>query len=105
MAPSQAGSWSVGKKVAVGFAAVVTLAVVISAVGIYGMRRVVAEEERLAAFRPYLGGAVWHGTATRLSDIYLQLFCDDSKAPRSQDLGYPTDRLAEQGYADMRIGQ
>ena len=36
--------------------------------------------ERLAQFRPYLGGAVWHGTATRRSDIYLQLFCDDSKA-------------------------
>ena len=36
--------------------------------------------ERLAAFRPYLGGAVWHGTATRLSDIYLQLFCDDPKS-------------------------
>ena len=35
--------------------------------------------ERLAEFRPYLGGAVWHGTATRLSDIYLQLFCDDPK--------------------------
>ena len=29
---------------------------------------------------PYLGGAVWHGTATRLSDIYLQLFCDDPKS-------------------------
>ncbi len=36
--------------------------------------------ERLAAFRPYLGGAVWHGTATRLTDIYIQLFCDDSKS-------------------------
>lgn len=36
--------------------------------------------ERLQAFRPYLGGAVWHGTATRFSDIYLQLFCDDSKS-------------------------
>lgn len=36
--------------------------------------------ERLAAFRPYLGGAVWHGTATRLSDIYIQLFCDDPKS-------------------------
>ena len=31
-------------------------------------------------FRPYVGGAVWHGTATRLSDIYIQLFCDDSKS-------------------------
>ena len=36
--------------------------------------------ERLVDFRPYLAGAVWHGTATRLSDIYIQLFCDDSKS-------------------------
>ena len=36
--------------------------------------------ERMAEFRPYLSGAVWHGTATRLSDIYIQLFCDDSKS-------------------------
>jgi len=36
--------------------------------------------ERMAKFRPYVGGAVWHGTATRLSDIYIQLFCDDSKS-------------------------
>lgn len=36
--------------------------------------------ERLQGFRPYLGGAVWHGTATRLSDVYLQLFCDDPKS-------------------------
>lgn len=36
--------------------------------------------ERLPSFRPYLGGAVWHGTATRLSDIYIQLFCDDPKS-------------------------
>ncbi len=35
---------------------------------------------RLAVYRPYLGGAVWYGTATRLSDIYLQLFCDDAKS-------------------------
>jgi hypothetical protein len=36
--------------------------------------------DRLAVFRPHLGGAVWHGTATRLSDIYVQLFCDDCKS-------------------------
>jgi hypothetical protein len=36
--------------------------------------------ERLDGFRPHLAGAVWHGTATRRSDIYLQLFCDDSKS-------------------------
>ena len=35
--------------------------------------------ERLASFRPHLGGAVWRGTATRLSDIHIQLCCDDSK--------------------------
>ncbi|MDP3251967.1 MAG: hypothetical protein Q8M77_08670 [Hydrogenophaga sp.] len=37
--------------------------------------------DRLQAFRPHLGGAVWQGTATRHSDIYIQLFCDDPKAP------------------------
>ena len=36
--------------------------------------------QRMADFRPHLAGAVWHGTATRLSDVYIQLFCDDSKS-------------------------
>lgn len=36
--------------------------------------------ERLAEFRPHLAGAVWRGTATRTSDIYIGLFCDDSKS-------------------------
>ena len=36
--------------------------------------------QRMAAFKPYLGGSVWHGSATRLSDIYLQLFCDECKS-------------------------
>jgi hypothetical protein len=36
--------------------------------------------ERLAEFRPHLAGAVWRGTATRLSAIHLQLFCDDAKS-------------------------
>lgn len=35
--------------------------------------------ERLADFEPLLAGAVWLGTATRHSDIYLQLYCDDPK--------------------------
>ncbi|HYF18245.1 MAG TPA: hypothetical protein VEA40_10290 [Ramlibacter sp.] len=43
-------------------------------------RHALAWMRRLAEFRPHLAGAVWHGTATRLSDIYLQLFCDDSKS-------------------------
>ena len=36
--------------------------------------------ERLAEFRPHLTGAVWRGTATRLNNIHLQLFCDDAKS-------------------------
>jgi hypothetical protein len=36
--------------------------------------------ERLAVFRPHLTGAVWRGTATRLNDVHLELYCDDSKA-------------------------
>ena len=36
--------------------------------------------ERLAAFRPFLTGAVWRGTATRLNDIHIELYCDDPKA-------------------------
>lgn len=36
--------------------------------------------ERMAAFRPHLAGAVWRGTATRLSTIHIDLYCDDSKA-------------------------
>ena len=36
--------------------------------------------ERMAAFRPHLSAAVWRGTATRRSDIHVELFCDDSKS-------------------------
>ena len=36
--------------------------------------------ERLEEFRPHLAGAVWRGTATRANDIFIGLFCDDSKS-------------------------
>jgi hypothetical protein len=36
--------------------------------------------ERLAAFRPHVTGAVWRGTATKLNDVHLELYCDDPKA-------------------------
>lgn len=36
--------------------------------------------QRLAEFRPHLAGAVWRGTATRLSAIHLDLYCDDTKS-------------------------
>ncbi len=37
--------------------------------------------QRLAEFRPHLSGATWRGTATRLSAVMLDLYCDDTKAP------------------------
>ncbi len=52
---------------------------------------------RLQPFRPHLGGAVWRGTATRNSDIYLQLFCDDSKSMEieliNQNLDYQVQQI------------
>lgn len=36
--------------------------------------------QRLAEFRPHLTGAVWRGTATRLSSVHIELYCDDSKS-------------------------
>lgn len=47
--------------------------------------------ERMSAFRPHLAGAVWHGTATRLSDIHIQLFCDD---PKSAEIALIDHRVA-----------
>src|SRR5471030_307889 len=38
---------------------------------------------RLAEFRPYVGGAVWRGTATRQSIVRIDLYCDDIKAPET----------------------
>ena len=43
-------------------------------------RLALAWMRRLAAYRPHLAGAVWRGTATRLSGIHLELYCDDGKA-------------------------
>lgn len=36
--------------------------------------------ERMAAFRPHLTSAVWRGSATRRSDVVIDLFCDDCKS-------------------------
>jgi hypothetical protein len=44
------------------------------------LRQVAADwMQRLQAFRPHLTGAVWRGTATKLNNVHLQLFCDDAK--------------------------
>ena len=49
--------------------------------------------QRLAVFRPHLAGAVWRGTATRLNNIHIELFADDSKATEIAllDLGIAFD--------------
>lgn len=47
--------------------------------------------ERLAEFRPHLTGAVWRGTATRLSSVHLQLFCDDTKSAEIEMLNKGID--------------
>jgi hypothetical protein len=52
--------------------------------------------QRLAEFRPHLGGAVWRGTATRYSDIYLQLFCDDSKSAEIKLINEGVDYQVQQ---------
>ena len=45
------------------------------------LRRVAALwMQRMSDFRPHLTGAVWRGTATKLNNVHLQLYCDDSKA-------------------------
>jgi hypothetical protein len=61
--------------------------------------------ERLAPFRPYLGGAVWHGTATRLSDIYLHLFCDDPKSAEIAliDHSVAYDARSGKGFGDETV--
>lgn len=64
------------------------------------LRRLALEwMRRLTTFRPHLGGAVWHGTATRLSDIYLQLFCDDEKSAEIAliDMGIPYEPTTVNG--------
>ncbi|MFN0182938.1 MAG: hypothetical protein ACKVQR_03875 [Aquabacterium sp.] len=47
--------------------------------------------ERLAAFRPHLSGAAWRGTATRLSALHLDLYCDDTKAAQIEMINLGVD--------------
>ncbi len=47
--------------------------------------------ERLTEFRPHLGGAAWRGTATRLSDLHIDLYCDDPKGAEIQMINMGID--------------
>jgi hypothetical protein len=53
--------------------------------------------ERLAEFRPHLAGAVWRGTATRLSPLRLDLYCDDAKAAEIALINLGVDYDADAG--------
>jgi hypothetical protein len=61
--------------------------------------------QRMVDFRPYLGGSVWHGTATKLSDIYIALFCDDSKSAEIALIDHRADYLARsiKGFDGMMV--
>jgi hypothetical protein len=58
--------------------------------------------ERLAEFRPHLSGAVWRGTATRLSAVHLDLYCDDTKAAEialiNAGVDYDSGSMARPGH-------
>lgn len=59
--------------------------------------------QRLELFRPHLSGAVWHGTATRLNDIGIDLYCDD---PKMVELALIDQRVRyEQGGGTGRDGE
>ena len=47
--------------------------------------------ERLAPFRPHLGGAAWRGTATRRSALMIDLYCDDPKSAEIELLNQRID--------------
>jgi hypothetical protein len=61
--------------------------------------------ERLSEFRPHLGGAVWRGTATRLSPVLIDLYCDDAKAAEIGflNLGITFESHSEPGADEQTV--
>ncbi len=63
--------------------------------------------KRLAEFRPHLSGAVWRGTATRLSAIHLDLYCDDPKAAEialiNAGMAYDSGSLDRPGAEPLHV--
>lgn len=61
--------------------------------------------QRLAEFRPHLGGAVWRGTATRRSALVIDLYCDDPKGAEiaiiNLGLAYDSSGDAAEGNASV----
>jgi hypothetical protein len=63
--------------------------------------------QRLQAFRPHLGGAAWRGTATRLSAVHLDLYCDDPKSAEialiNAGVNYDVDSLDRAGREPLVV--
>ncbi len=63
--------------------------------------------QRLAPLRPHLTGAVWRGTATRLNDIHLELYCDDAKQAEltllNEAIPFDTQSQVRPGHAALDI--
>ncbi len=59
--------------------------------------------QRLAEFRPHLAGAVWRGTATRLSAVHIDLYCDDTKGAEIAliNLGVDYDVASSDAQAEL----
>ncbi len=63
--------------------------------------------QRLAEFRPHLSGAVWRGTATKLSAIHIDLYCDDRKAAEIAliNLGIAYDASGDGGVHYLSVAE
>ena len=63
--------------------------------------------ERLAEFRPHLAGAAWRGTATRLSALHVELYCDDPKSAEialiNAGVDYDADHLDRSGREPLSV--
>jgi hypothetical protein len=61
--------------------------------------------ERLDGFRPHLSGAAWRGTATRLSTLHIDLFCDDPKAAEIELINrrVPYDTIGDEDDPVLRV--
>ncbi|HMO49067.1 MAG TPA: hypothetical protein PKB14_23960 [Rubrivivax sp.] len=63
--------------------------------------------QRLAEFRPHLSGAVWRGTATRLSAVHIDLYCDDPKAAEIAliNLGVDYDASGDGDFSVLSLAE
>jgi hypothetical protein len=63
--------------------------------------------ERLGAFNPHVGGAVWRGTATEHSPILLDLYTDDPTGPElellNQGIAFETGQRQGRGREPVPV--